>query len=332
MKVYPLRLGSAKVPFGQFYGGLEGWRGLGALARYVTDKRHFMLVPIHAWLIDHPDGPILVDAGIHARQAHEHGAYYRGIAHYLHDHDEFGLDRSEELPQALEHLGRRPSDVRQVVVTHLHEDHIGGIAYLPDAEVVVSRAEWEQRQWRLFGFLPMVYQPSLASFGAVSQIDFVSGPFESFESSHDLTVDGAVKLLPTPGHTPGHMSVLVRLDGYELLITGDTMYTLRHLATEDVQAFGAGPWVARQNAANRRIGQLKRARPNLVLVPGHDHSAYGRDLLEPALSKGFLTVEDRGRIREHETRMFTDDGRLRPGELPRYVPGSASGGVGSIAE
>jgi hypothetical protein len=95
----PVPAGLDEVPFGQFYGGLEGWRGLRALFKYATDKTHFIVVPIHAYLIDHPrEGLILVDAGINWRQAHEHGAYYKGIQHYLFDADEYQLDRSEELP------------------------------------------------------------------------------------------------------------------------------------------------------------------------------------------------------------------------------------------
>ena len=64
MKLYPLLLGRTKVPFGQFYGGLKGWEGLGALFRFVTDKKHFIWVPIHGYLLEHPSaGLILFDAG-----------------------------------------------------------------------------------------------------------------------------------------------------------------------------------------------------------------------------------------------------------------------------
>ena len=82
-----------------------------------------------------------------------------------------------------------------------------------------------------FGFVPMVYEPSLQPARSVTLADFDSGPFENFPASHDLTADGAVKLLPIPGHTPGHSCVVVHLGDHGLLIAGDCLYTLRHLAT-----------------------------------------------------------------------------------------------------
>src|SRR5947209_17707291 len=127
IRVHQLRLGETKVPFGQFYGGLQGWQGPAGLVRFATDKRHFIWVPIHAYLIEHPqDGLILVDTGVNWRQANEHGQYYRGVARYLFDEDEYRLDPSDELPAALARLGRRSEEIRRVVLTHLHEDHVGG--------------------------------------------------------------------------------------------------------------------------------------------------------------------------------------------------------------
>jgi glyoxylase-like metal-dependent hydrolase (beta-lactamase superfamily II) len=94
------------------------------------------------------------------------------------------------------------------VITHLHEDHIGGLTYLPGSELLISRDEWDNRGWKLFGFLPMVYKGSLTPPGSVTPIDFTSRPCENFTTSLDLTSDGTVTLLPTPGHSLGTAPVI----------------------------------------------------------------------------------------------------------------------------
>ena len=161
MKLYPLLLGRTKVPYGQFYGGLSGWQGLGAMLRFVTDKSHFIWVPIHAYLLEHPkQGLVLMDAGICSEQAHRHSQYYRGILRLILDEDEYAQDPNETLAEQLKRLGYRADDVRTVILTHLHEDHVGGLRDLPKAKVVVSQAEWDARYTKMFGFIPMFYEPS----------------------------------------------------------------------------------------------------------------------------------------------------------------------------
>jgi glyoxylase-like metal-dependent hydrolase (beta-lactamase superfamily II) len=162
-------------------------------------------------------------------------------------------------------------------------------------------------------------------------VGFESGPFHNFPTSHALTDDGTVRLLPTPGHTPGHVCVLVEMDGYQLLITGDCLYTLRHLANDDVQAFGAGEGIARQNTSIRQIADLKRLLPDLVLVPGHDHTGYQFDHLAPGLAKGHLTEAERDAVRRYEATVFSEGGRLRAEAVPRFVPGPAPHAVGSVS-
>jgi len=144
MKIFSLHVGDTKVPYGQFYGGLSGWTGLRGMWRFATDKRHYIIVPIHVYLIDHPQaGLILVDTGINWEQAHDHSRYYKGILRYVLDDDEYLLRRDQELPAQVERLGYRCEDIKTVILTHLHEDHVGGLRYVPDAKVVVSQAEWQ---------------------------------------------------------------------------------------------------------------------------------------------------------------------------------------------
>ena len=323
MKIFSLHVGDSKVPYGQFYGGLSGWRGMRGLWRFATDKSHYIIGPIHAYLIDHPkSGLILVDTGISWEQAHEHGRYYRGTLHYVLDDDEYLLTREQELPAQVGRLGYRCEDIRTVILTHFHEDHVGGLRYVPEAKVVASRAEWQALKMKAFGFIPIIYRPSIEAVKLWEPVSFTSGPFHSFDASQDLLGDGSVILLPTPGHDPGHLVVLVRMDGYEILVTGDIMYTLRHLAVDEVRAilFG-GKFLERQQIDSiRRIQRLRQALPNMVIVPGHDHTDYQYLFLEPFLADGSLTPEERGQIKAYEARLFDDSGHLVPGAMPRFIP------------
>jgi len=334
MKIFSLLVGDTKVPYGQFYGGLTGWTGMRGLWKFATDKSHYILVPIHAYLIDHPrSGLILVDTGISWEQAHEHSRYYKGVMHYILDEDEYRLTREQELPAQVARLGYRIDDIHTVILTHFHEDHVGGLQYVPDAKVVAAQAEWAALKMKAFGFIPIIYRPSISAVKVWDPISFTSGPFHSFESSQDLFGDGSIILLPTPGHDPGHQCVLVRLEGYDVLITGDIMYTLRHLAVDEVRAvlFGGKFLEQQQIDSIRRIQRLRQALHDLVIVPGHDHTDYQYLLLEPFLADGALSPEEREEIRTYEARLFDNYRHLVPSAMPHYLPPVHGERVGKAA-
>jgi N-acyl homoserine lactone hydrolase len=323
MKIYSLHVGDTKVPYGQFYGGRTGWTGMRGMWRFATDKSHYIIVPIHAYLIDHPtSGLILVDTGINWEQAHEHDRYYRGILHYVLDADEYLLTREQELPAQVERLGYRCEDIRTVILTHFHEDHAGGLRYVPQAKVVAAEAEWQALKMKAFGFIPIVYRPSIEVVTSWEPISYTSGPFHSFDKSQDMLGDGSIILLPTPGHDPGHLCVLLQMGGYEILITGDVMYTLRHLAVDEVRAilFGGKILEEQQIDSIRRIQRLRQSLPDLVIVPGHDHTDYQYLFLEPFMADGVFSPEEREQIKTYEARLFDNAGHLMPSAVPRFIP------------
>jgi len=334
MKLYPLQLGRTKVPYGQFYGGLSGWEGLRALLHFVTDKTHYIWVPIHAYLLEHPtEGLALFDAGICSDQAHRHSQYYRGLLKLILDEDEYAQEPNETLAEQLKRFGYRCDDVRAVILTHLHEEHVGGLRDLPKARVVIAKAEWDARRMKLFGFIPMFYEPSFAAVAQWQHVSFDSGAFHTFDRSQDLFGDGSVTLLPTPGHTPGHTCALVEMGGYQLLITGDCLYTLRHLATEAVQAVRFSRRSGDQQVSSiRKIASLKKLLPSLHLVVGHDHTEYQRKYLTPYLAKGWLSEDERGALSRYEIGLFDGDLRLRPEALPHFQPGPDAAVVGTVSE
>ncbi|QBD77355.1 N-acyl homoserine lactonase family protein [Ktedonosporobacter rubrisoli] len=331
MKLYPLHIGNTKVPYGQFYGGKEwtGWRGFW---RFVTDKSHSIMVPIYAYLIEHQEaGLILVDAGINWEQANEHNQYYKGpLLHLLLDEDEYQLDRALELRAQVQRLGYRCEEIQMVILTHIHEDHIGGLPAVPQAKLVVSQVEWNAK---LLGpFFPLAKAPTLVG-RKPELVAFSSGPYQSFERSQDLLGDESILLLPTPGHSPGHLSVLIRMEGYAVLIVGDTLYTLRHLAVDQVRAIMLSKSAQHQQLASiRQIQRLRQAEPDLLIAPMHDHTAYLSRYLEPGLSAGDLSLKARQAIKAYEARMFEQGYHLVPDALPHFLPPADEGRVGTVTE
>jgi glyoxylase-like metal-dependent hydrolase (beta-lactamase superfamily II) len=136
-------------------------------------------------------------------------------------------------------------------------------------------------------------------------------------------------LLPTPGHTPGHLSVLIDSGEWRVLCVGDVMYTLRHLDTDAVRPIMLGKRArTAQLASIDRIRQLYCSQPGLTILPGHDHTEYGRALLNAL--QGSPSAEDWAGVHAVERALVGPDGRAIGPVVPRYVPGLIGEPVGEV--
>ena len=324
VNVYPLRVGDTMVTYGQFYGGLSGWEGLAGYVRTLVNK-DLITVPVYAYLIDHPEhGLMMVDTGISWEQAHDHDGYYAGVlARLLTDRDEYILPIEQELEVQVERLGYDFGDIETVLMTHVHDDHGGGLRSVPNVKVFLGKADWERG---------VLYGPSFETAeDDLELVSYTSGSFGDFDASQDVFGDGSVRLLPTPGHSPGHTSVLLRMDGYHVLFVGDHAYTLRHLAVDEVRQMTiGGAATERQVEGIRRVQELREDLPNTVILHAHDHTGYQFDLIEPFLADGGFSAGERREIEAYEAGVFTGDWRLLPGNTPRFVPPKGEEGTGRV--
>jgi glyoxylase-like metal-dependent hydrolase (beta-lactamase superfamily II) len=227
-------------------------------------------LPILAWLIEHPEGLIVIDTGETSRVS-EPGYFPRWHPYYRLAVREW-VTREEEIGAQITRLGFSPDDVRWVVLTHFHTDHAGGLSEFPNSEIVSSRVDFEFSRGLLGqvrGFLPQHwpewFSPTLVEPGP--------RPFGPFPESTALTAAGDVHLLPTPGHTPGHLSVAVEDGDDVFLFAGDVSYTQSLMLEEVVDGVAADPAAAR--ATLRRVRQLAGDRPT-VYLPTHDPEAVVR--------------------------------------------------------
>jgi N-acyl homoserine lactone hydrolase len=275
IRVHTIHTGTAEVHERQLAG--EG-RGTARVVRTLLDRRWAPPVPIRAWLIEHPEGLILVDTGESPRVGEP------GYLPRWHPFMRFALRlhvRPEEaLGPRLAELGVAPGDIRQVVLTHMHSDHVGGLDAVSGSEIVVSETEYATAKgWpgRLRGYLPQHWPAGFAP----RRVTLPEQPYGPFPRSLALTAAGDVVLLDTAGHTPGHISVIVDDgDGPRLCLAGDAAYSQDQMLQGRVD--GIAPSDDEALATLSRLQQLVAERPT-VFLPTHDPDSAARlERREPA--------------------------------------------------
>jgi N-acyl homoserine lactone hydrolase len=240
--------------------------GLTALFSFMFGKTFTEWMPIWVWVIEHPEGVFIIDTGENSHV--EQPDYFKSSGMFLNWFNttmfRFKVGREEEIDKQLLKLNIDPLKVKTVVLTHLHLDHIDGLKYFPNAEIIVNKLEWEKP----YGDLPKLYpawlKPTLIE---------LNDKYESFNSGSFLNNGKDMIALHTPGHTNGHMSVLLRTDTCDLLFAGDVCYNQHQLVSNSFAGANAN-----HKEAVKTYGKIKSLAKTtkLLFLPSHDAEAGNR--------------------------------------------------------
>jgi N-acyl homoserine lactone hydrolase len=264
MKIHPIQTGSVRIKTKQIVG--EG-KGYGRLINMLTDPNWTEPLPIYAWLIEHPEGLILVDTGETVRATEPD--YFPGWNPFFSQGVRIEMTAEQEIGPQLRALGFEPKDIDTIVLTHLHTDHAGGLHHFPDTRILVHPGELSMARGALgkvVGYLPhrwpIWFEPQT--------MELSSGPFEAFPASQRLTKAGDVVIVPTYGHTANHISVIAIDGDTSYLMAGDLTY--RQDVLRNRQLDGVSRDVAIMLGTMDMVLEYAKSQPT-VLLPAHDPQA-----------------------------------------------------------
>ena len=172
----------------------------------------------------------------------------------------------QEIGPQMRDSGLKSESVSKAILTHLHTDHAGGINHFPKSEFLVSGDEFLNARGfvgMLQGYLPHRWP----NWFAPKSIKFEPKVFGPFDESFTVTEAGDVIIVPTPGHTPNHVSVIVKIDGVNYFLAGDTSYSEDLLLRRHPDGVSQDPEIAVQTMD--KILRYAEAEPTIYL-PSHD--------------------------------------------------------------
>ena len=253
MHITPVTTGTLQLKPAFLEGSPAHGGTLGLIRGIMKDPSFTAPLPMWAWIVETGSELILIDAG--ARLGAGGGV----------TRTRFNVAPGQELGDELERQGFRPADFDRVLLTHLHGDHVGGLALFNQRRVWVARSEWAP----VARFPGSLMRPLTAPVprGFDPQVFDFDGPaIEGFPGSWPVTADGAIVALPTPGHSPGHTSYLVRLGDGAVLLAGDVTYDLPALLEQRDQGFIANVALHHQTLP-RVLALINRG---VAYLPSHD--------------------------------------------------------------
>jgi len=264
VRIHAIEAGTQRLDGGAMFGVVPRplWE-----KRIPPDDRHRIPLALRCLLIEAADALVLVDTGIGNKESEK----FRDI---------FGVSNEGEtgptkLEDGIRAAGFEPDEVDIVLNTHLHFDHAGGntvrgpdgtpVPAFPDARHVVQRGEFEFSRLDNERIRAAYPRANIDPVGEAGLWDFVEGEGE---------IAAGVRVLPTPGHTPYHQSVLVEDGGETACFLADVCPTTAHLPLSWTMGYDVEPLVTMES--KRKLWDRAEAEGWLLVFEHDPVVAWGR--------------------------------------------------------
>lgn len=194
-----------------------------AFAGFFRGKQYQVVLPVSAYLIEHPKGLVLVDTGWHTRVREGAHSFIKRNGPVLYMASKPFLPDGQAINEQLSDLGYKTADIDYVLITHLDLDHVSGVQLVKDAQhIMVSREEWLSANKPGFR-----YNPTLWQYVNFEIFDFTTTGVGPEGRSFDVFGDGTMQFVSTPGHSKGLTSVLIQHSNKLVLICSDVAYAAK---------------------------------------------------------------------------------------------------------
>ena len=217
-------------------------------------------LPIHCWAIEHEGVLRLVDTG--------ETAAARNVPFARPE-----VTHEQELPAAMAAASLSPDEVSEVVITHAHGDHINGLVHTR-GRVLINETELRFLRSPMPRVMRRLLRQPLPPGFAPEPFVLDGGPFGAFPRSRALSDDGRIVAVETPGHTPGHVSVICVDDtDRHVMLAGDATDTLEQLHARRADAVAPD---TRVHTATLETILAHCAHHPTVYLPSHDPQSAAR--------------------------------------------------------
>jgi glyoxylase-like metal-dependent hydrolase (beta-lactamase superfamily II) len=172
------------------------------------------------FLIQHPKGSIMWDAGL----SDDLIRMKEGVEAWI-----FHLSLKKTLIAQLAEIGMQPEDIQYIAFSHMHNDHTGNASYYKHATLIMQEKEYN-----------IAFDPNNRPYNYSDYKDLENAKAIKLNGDHDFFGDGTVRFISTPGHTPGHQSLLISLpETGPIIISGDVSYYRENYANRAVPTYNS---------------------------------------------------------------------------------------------